>query len=88
MAIESPHPPLIEGGQERKENLMQKLIDLLKSRKFWAALVGLAVIILKAFRPDFPISEEEITNLVAVLAAYILGTAISNAADGLKSINR
>lgn len=67
---------------------MQKLIDLLKSRKFWAALVGLAVIILKAFRPDFPISEEEITNLVAVLAAYILGTAISNAADGLKSINR
>ncbi|GAP22241.1 hypothetical protein [Leptolinea tardivitalis] len=67
---------------------MQKMIDLLSSRKFWAALVGLAVIILKAYRPDFPVSEEEITNLVAVLAAYILGTAISNAADGLKSISR
>jgi hypothetical protein len=64
---------------------MQKLIELLSSRKFWAALVGLAVIILKAYRPDFPVSEEEITNLVAVLAAYILGTAISNAANGLKS---
>jgi hypothetical protein len=67
---------------------MQKLTDLLASRKFWAALVGLAVIILKAFRPDFPISEEEITNLVAVLAAYILGTAISNAANGLRSIKQ
>lgn len=67
---------------------MQKIIELLASRKFWAALVGLAVIILKAFRPDFPIGEAEITNLVAVLAAYILGTAISNAADGLKSLNR
>jgi hypothetical protein len=64
---------------------MQKIYELLASRKFWAALVGLGIIILKAFRPDFPISEEEITNLVAVLAAYILGTAISNAADGLKS---
>ena len=67
---------------------MQKMINLLSSRKFWAALVGLAVIILKAYRPDFPVSEEEITNLVAVLAAYILGTAISNAADGLKFISR
>ncbi len=65
---------------------MQKLIELMSSRKFWAALVGLAVIILKAYRPDFPISEEEITNLVAVLAAYILGTAISSAADGIKML--
>jgi hypothetical protein len=67
---------------------MQKLTELLASRKFWAALVGLAIIILKAFKPDFPISEEEITNLVAVLAAYILGTAISNAGNALKSIKQ
>jgi hypothetical protein len=82
-----PYPPF-QGGQRKKGKHMKKLIELLASRKFWAALVGLGIIILKAYRPDFPVSEEEITNLVAVLAAYILGTAISNAADSLKTASR
>ena len=57
---------------------MEKLIGLLKSRKFWAALVGLAVIVIKEFEPDFPLEEEQITNIVFVIAAYIVGTAIED----------
>jgi len=53
-----------------------KLKELLASRKFWAAFLGLGFIVLKAARPDFPLDEEAVTNLVYVLAAYILGTAI------------
>jgi len=60
---------------------MDKLTFLLQSRKFWAALVGLAFVILKAYRPDFPITEEQVASLVYVLVAYILGVAIE---DGLR----
>ncbi|KUK97557.1 MAG: hypothetical protein XE06_0352 [Anaerolineaceae bacterium 46_22] len=59
---------------------MEKLKLLLASRKFWAALIGLFLIILKAWHPDFPLAEEELTNVVYVIVAYIMGTGIE---DGL-----
>ena len=59
---------------------MSKLKALLASRKFWAALIGLCLIVLKVFRPDFPLAEEQLTNVVYVLVAYILGTGLE---DGL-----
>jgi hypothetical protein len=59
---------------------MSKLKLLLASRKFWAALIGLLLIVLKAWKPDFPLAEEELTNIVYVLVAYIMGTGIE---DGL-----
>ena len=51
---------------------------LLTSRKFWAALVGLVMVLVKAWKPDFPLSEDQIVSLAAVLAAYILGTALED----------
>ena len=59
---------------------MTKFQALLSSRKFWAALIGLALIILKAYRPDFPITEDQITAIVVVLVGYILGVAVEDSA--------
>lgn len=59
-----------------------KLKQLLASRKFWAALLGLAFVSLKAYKPDFPLSEEAVTNMIYVLVAYILGTAIEAKSNG------
>ncbi len=59
---------------------MTKFTQLLTSRKFWAALVGLALVIVKAWQPDFPVDEEQLTSVIYVLIAYILGTGIE---DGL-----
>ena len=59
---------------------MEKFKLLLGSRKFWAALISLVLVIVKAFRPDFPLAEDQLTAVVYVLIAYILGTGIE---DGL-----
>ncbi len=59
---------------------MTKLHYLLTSRKFWAAVVGLALVIIRAYSPQFPLQEDELTRILAVLVAYILGTAVE---DGL-----
>jgi hypothetical protein len=59
---------------------MEKFKLLLASRKFWAALIGLVLVIVKAFKPDFPLAEDQLTAVVYVLVAYILGTGIE---DGL-----
>ncbi len=57
---------------------MQKLQTLLISRKFWAALIGLALIVIKAYRPDFPITGDQMTGIVVILVGYIMGTAIQD----------
>lgn len=59
---------------------MEKVKQLLGSRKFWAALIGLMLVMIKVWRPDFPLDEEQLVSVVYVLVAYILGTGIE---DGL-----
>lgn len=59
---------------------MEKFKQLLGSRKFWASMIGLVLIVVKAFDPEFPLVEEQLTAIVWVLVAYILGTGIE---DGL-----
>lgn len=61
---------------------MEKLNALLRSRKFWAALVGLVMVIAKAIWPDLPLQEEQVGSMVWVLMAYILGVAVE---DGLRA---
>jgi hypothetical protein len=63
---------------------MEKVKQLLASRKFWAALVGLVLVIVKAWQPDFPLAEDQLTGVVYVLVAYILGTGLE---DGLRGMN-
>lgn len=57
-----------------------KWLYLLRSRKFWAALVGLVFVLVTSFIPDFPMDQEQITNIVYTIVAFILGTALE---DGL-----
>lgn len=67
---------------------MNKWLELLKSRKFWAAVVGLGFVILKTLLPDFPLDESQLTNLVWLLAAYILGVAVEEGLAGARARSR
>lgn len=64
-----------------------KLFYVLRSRKFWAALIGVIFVVLEAFYPDFPISEDQLTNLIYLLIAYILGVALDDAGAGIGRSN-
>ncbi len=61
---------------------MDKWKTLLSSRKFWATLVGLVFMIIKAVKPDFPLDGDQLAGILALLVSYILGTALE---DGLSA---
>lgn len=63
---------------------MPKWKLLLSSRKFWAALMGLLVMMVKAWKPDFPLEAGELAGILSVLVAYILGTALEDGLAGDK----
>jgi len=62
---------------------MSKILLVLKSRKFWACVVGIAVIVIKAYNPTFPIGEDQILTFVILIVSYILGTSIEDAGRAL-----
>lgn len=51
-------------------------MDLLKSKKFQAALAGVLVVIAKHFIPD--LDETSVQQILAVLLAYIVGQGIAD----------
>ncbi len=59
--------------------LPDKLFLLLRSRKFWAAVIAIAFIVLG---PRAGIEQHELTAAVVTIVGYILGTALE---DGLRS---
>ena len=58
--------------------------NLLKSRKFWAAVIGVLYSVIYVVWPDFPIPEESVIGVVVTMVSYILGVALE---DGLSKKN-
>ncbi len=65
----------------------QVLAGLLRSRKFWATLAGLIVILLRSLSPQFPLADEQITAIILTLAAYTFGTGLQDGLNQLKEVN-
>jgi len=55
-----------------------KLKELLASRKLWASLVGAGAVFASAYLPDFPLSENQVTEFVYVVVAYVIGTGVES----------
>ena len=67
------------------ETMKEMGYSLLKSRKFWAAVVGIVYSMIYLVWPDFPIPEESVIGVVGTVVSYILGVALE---DGLKGNQR
>jgi uncharacterized membrane protein YdjX (TVP38/TMEM64 family) len=55
---------------------MEKFLALFKSRKFWAAIVAVLVVVLRAVLPDFPLTDEQVGFVILTLVGYIIGVAL------------
>lgn len=53
------------------------LSDLVKSKRFWAAAAMVAVVVLK---DKVPLDEQQITNLVMAVGAWIVGDSLRSVA--------
>lgn len=51
---------------------------VLQSRKFWAALIGLVVIILSAFDVVLPIPPDNLIAIAVIFGGYIAGVAVED----------
>ena len=60
-----------------------KFLGLFRSRKFWAALIAFAFVILNQFVPDFPLDQEQTTNIIYTIIAYIIGVSIDDMGQGI-----
>jgi hypothetical protein len=49
--------------------------DLFKSKRFWAAIASLAVVLLKD-RLNLPLTETQLTEIIMVVAAWIVGDSL------------
>jgi len=62
---------------------MSKLLGVLKSRKFWAALVGVGMVFMAELIPSFPLDTQQVSDIVYLIVAYILGVSVE---DGLRAV--
>ena len=60
-----------------------KLLGVFRSRKFWAAFIGTIFVVLDEFVPTFPLAADQVTNIVYMMVAYIIGVAIDDAGQGI-----
>jgi len=60
--------------------------ELLTSRKFWALVIGLLVLLVVQLYPAFQLDQEQTIGLVIVVASYILGVAVDPGPGGWRGV--
>jgi len=59
-----------------------KLKELLISRKFWSAIIGVVFVFVSEFVPSFPVTDTQVLEFVLIIAGYIGGVSLDPGAMG------
>jgi len=54
----------------------QNLMEVFKSQKFQALAVGLLLVLIKGFYPEFSLDEKQVLEAVALLGTFIIGAGV------------
>lgn len=57
----------------------ETLQGILRSKIFWAGVVSTVLIVVRAIRPDFALSDSQVTEIVVALVGLVLGSEIKSA---------
>ena len=49
-------------------------MDILKSKRFWATVSGIAVVIVNQFYPTIP--SEQVVAIIGAIAAWVIGDSM------------
>ena len=60
--------------------------DLLLSRKFWTAILILAVVVVSAFQAEFKLDAENGAGMIVIAVSYIIGVAVDPGPGGWKGV--
>lgn len=60
--------------------------DLLTSRKFWALILGLIVVLVSAISPAFNIDVDQGAGFAIIIISYIIGVAVDPGPGGWKGV--
>lgn len=60
--------------------------DFFTSRKFWAAVVGIVLVVVGQIWPALQLDGDAITGALVILSAYMLGTAVDPGPGGWRGI--
>ena len=59
---------------------------ILTSRKFWALVIGLLLLVAVQFIPSFAVDEELAISFLVIIASYILGVAVDPGPGGWRGV--
>lgn len=60
--------------------------DMLTSRKFWVAVLAVAVIVIAAFVPGFDLEVDTAAGMAVIVVAYLVGVAVDPGPGGWRGI--
>lgn len=66
---------MVGEGLEGKR-IIENFMQLVKSRKFLATAAGLVVVIIQAFKPDFIVSPDQLTDLLVLVVGLVFSSGV------------